>query len=77
MKAMRKTYGSEAPRVFYASRNAGRITSVDKPKHVSRRDPVKVPVYRSQSKKPWLIVFACAVAFVVLSRPDKMKTEVS
>lgn len=30
MRAMRKTYGKKAERVFYASRNAGRIKGVDR-----------------------------------------------
>lgn len=30
MRAMRKTYGSRAERVFYASRNAGTIKGVDR-----------------------------------------------
>jgi hypothetical protein len=29
MKSMKKTYGKKAERVFYASRNAGKITGVD------------------------------------------------
>ena len=30
LEAMRKTYGPNAERVFYASKNAGTITGVDK-----------------------------------------------
>jgi hypothetical protein len=30
MSAMKKTYGDRAERVFYASRNAGRIRGVEK-----------------------------------------------
>lgn len=30
-RAMEKTYGKRAERVFYASRNAGKITGVDSP----------------------------------------------
>ena len=30
MKSMRKTYGSKAEQVFYASKNAGKITGVDR-----------------------------------------------
>ena len=32
MRSMRKTYGDNAERVFYASRNKGRIKGVDKRK---------------------------------------------
>lgn len=32
MKAMRKSYGKDAEKVFYASRNAKKITGVDRPR---------------------------------------------
>ena len=33
MRNMRKTYGKKAEKVFYASKNAGKITNVEKAKH--------------------------------------------
>lgn len=35
MRRMRKTYGARAEQVFYASKNKGTISGVDKPKHGS------------------------------------------
>lgn len=32
MRAMKKTYGKDAKKVFYASKNKGTIKGVDKPK---------------------------------------------
>jgi hypothetical protein len=32
MKSMKKTYGKDAKKVFYASKNKGKITGVDKKK---------------------------------------------
>ena len=34
---MKKTYGANAERVFYASRNKGTITGVDKPRKSKNR----------------------------------------
>lgn len=37
LKAMRKSYGKDAEKVFYASRNAGVITGVDRKRKKQHR----------------------------------------
>jgi hypothetical protein len=37
MKNMKKTYGANAERVFYASKNKGTIKGVDKPRKRNKR----------------------------------------